>query len=119
MNTCTWEYSTIEVSADQISGCDDVIKSIHWRLTAVSDDEVTATAYGSCALDDPKNADEFIEFNSVTRDQMKVWALEKISSARGQDIAEADLIAALDAQINEQRTPKLIPKVPAGWGHDV
>jgi len=116
-NSYAWEFSTIEVSADPINGFDDVIKNVHWRLTAVSDDEtpLTATAYGAVALDDPRNADEFIGFNSVSKDQVKAWVLEKISSEKGQDIAEADLIAALDAQIAEQQAPKLVGKVPASW----
>ena len=116
-NSYAWTFEPIEVSAAEIDGLEDVIKNIHWRLTAVSDDEtpLTAAAYGAVALDDPGNAEDFIEFNSVSKDQVKAWVLEKISSEKGQDIAEADLIAALDAQIAEQQAPKLVGKVPASW----
>jgi hypothetical protein len=92
----------------------DVIKTIHWRITAVSDSEqdaddnyLSATSYGTASPElDPDN---FVAFNSVTRD----WCKEKVLASLGQ--TEADLQANLDTQIDNLANPPIVQKVPAGW----
>ena len=74
MTTYNWTYD-LKVSTAKIEDKDDVIKEIHWRLTAVSDDDppISPSAYGSVGLGDPDAS--FVEFNDVTQDQCKAWVL--------------------------------------------
>lgn len=109
-NTYTWTFNPLEVAAAEYGWPADVIQTVHWRVTAVSDDPqpLTASAYGSVALDPP--GDGFVAFNDVTRDQVKGWVLASI----GTD--ESEIQRALDDQIDAHRVPATITKQPAGWG---
>lgn len=107
--TYTWTFDPLEVAAAEIDGHADAIQTVHWRVTAVSDDEepLTASAYGSVSLDAP--GDGFVVFNQVTRDQVKAWVLAAL------DTDEASLQSALDDQIVKLRVPPTVTKQPAGW----
>jgi len=112
-NTYTWDFPTLDTAPSE-DGLSDVIKTIHWRITAVSDSEqdaggnyLSASSYGTAAPElDPDN---FVAFNSVTRD----WCKEKVLASLGQ--TEADLQANLDTQIDNLANPPMVSKVPAGW----
>jgi hypothetical protein len=41
-NTYTWDFPTLDVHNTAQNGHDDVISTIHWRVTAVSDSEQDA-----------------------------------------------------------------------------
>ena len=45
----------------------------------------------------------------MTREQVKSWVLTSL------DTDEAAVAAALDAQIDTQRTPPMLNKQPAAW----
>lgn len=109
-NNYKWDFDPIEVLANEVAGKTDVIQTIHWRVSAVSDDEtpLASTVYSSVTLELP--GDDFIEFNNVTRDQVKTWVLEQIG------ITEDELKEKLDQQIQAQAIPQSLTKVPAGWG---
>jgi len=112
-NTYTWDFPTLDTASSE-DGLSDVIKTIHWRITAVSDSEqdadgdyLSASIYGTASPElDPDN---FVAFNSVTRD----WCKEKVLASMGQ--TEADLQANLDTQIDNLANPPIVHKVPAGW----
>ena len=113
-NTYTWDFPTLDTapSEDDLS---DVIKTIHWRITAVSDSEqdadgnyLSASSYGTAGAGEV-DPDNFVAFNSVTRD----WCKEKVLASLGQ--TEADLQANLDTQIDNLANPPIVQKVPAGW----
>ena len=112
-NTYTWDFPTLDTAPSE-DGLSDVIKTIHWRITAVSDSEqdadgnyLSASVYGTSSPElDPDN---FVAFNSVTRD----WCKEKVLASLGQ--TEADLQANLDTQIDNLANPPIVQKVPAGW----
>ena len=112
-NTYTWDFPTLDTAPSE-DGLSDVIKTIHWRITAVSDSEqdaggnyLSASSYGTAAPElDPDN---FVAFNSVTRD----WCKEKVLASLGQ--TETDLQANLDTQIDNLANPPMVSKVPAGW----
>ena len=108
-NTYEWTFNPLEVAAAEIDGRVDAIQTVHWRITAVSDDAepITASAYGSVSLDPP--GDGFVAFNEVTREQVKGWVLASL------DTDEAAVQSALDDQIDKQRVPPTITKQPAGW----
>jgi len=112
-NTYTWDFPTLDTAPSE-DGLSDVIKTIHWRITAVSDSEqdaegnyLSALSYGTASPElDPDN---FVAFNSITKD----WCKEKVLASLGQ--TEADLQANLDTQIDNLANPPIVQKVPAGW----
>ena len=105
-NTYTWDFPTLDTALSE-DGLSDVIKTIHWRIIAVDDNENTASIYGTASPElDPDN---FVAFNSITKD----WCKEKVLASLGQ--TEADLQANLDTQIDNLANPPIVRKVPAGW----
>ena len=112
-NTYTWDFPTLDTAPSE-DGLSDVIKTIHWRITAVSDSEtdadgnaISASAYGTTSPElDPDN---FVAFNSITKD----WCKEKVLASMGH--TEAELQANLDTKISEMANPPIVGKLPAGW----
>ena len=112
-NTYTWDFPTLDTAPSE-DGLSDVIKTIHWRITAVSDSEqdadnnyLSASVYGTAAPElDPDN---FVAFNSVTRD----WCKEKVLASLSQ--TEAELQANLDTKIEALANPPIVHKTPASW----
>jgi len=113
-NTYTWSYPQLDTAPTE-GDLSDVIKTIHWRITAVSDSEqdaddnyLSATRYGTTSVEVDDGAD-FIEFNSVTQD----WCKAKVLAAMAQ--TEEEVQASLDAQIAEMASPSIVGKVPSSW----
>ena len=113
-NTYTWDFPTLDTAPTE-GALSDVIKTIHWRITAVSDSEqddegnyLSTSAYGTASAGEA-DADNFVAFDSVTKD----WCKEKVLASLGQ--TEADLQANLDTQIDNLANPPIVQKVPAGW----
>ena len=71
---------------------DGLVTTVHWRATAQDGDDV-ATAYGSVGLE---RGNSFIEYNSLTQEQVIAWVKEKIDA----DTVEANLTAELAAKKN-------------------
>ena len=116
-NTYTWDFPTLDVHNTAQNGHDDVIQTIHWRVTAVSDSEqdadgdyLTASMYGTAGLATPEADDpDFVTFNSVTKDWCKTKTLEHLAQT------EAEVQASLDAQITEMASPAMGNRLPSGW----
>lgn len=116
-NTYTWDFPTLDVHNTAQNGHDDVIQTIHWRVTAVSDSEqdadgnyLTASMYGTAGLATPEADDpDFVTFNSVTKDWCKTKTLEHLAQT------EAEVEASLDAQITEMASPAMGNRLPSGW----
>ena len=108
MTTYKWSFD-LKAATSPVGGKSDVIKEIHWRLTAVSDDDppISPSAYGSVPLGDPD--DSFVEFNDVTKDMCKAWVLASL------DRSEDEVKAALDQQIAAIKAPAIASKVPSSW----
>ena len=105
-NTYTWDFPALDTAPSE-DGLSDVIKTIHWRITAVDDNGITASSYGTASPElDPDN---FVAFNSVTKD----WCKEKVLASLGQ--TEADLQANLDTRIDNLANPPIVQKVPSSW----
>ena len=105
-NTYTWDFPTLDTAPSE-DGLSDVIKTIHWRITAVDDNGITASAYGTAAPElDPDN---FVAFDSVTKD----WCKEKVLASM--DKTEAEMQETLDTQIDNLANPPMVSKVPASW----
>ena len=54
-------------------------------------------------------ADGFVAFDSLTKDQVVAWVIDKL------DVSEADIQAALAQRIADDRDPPVVQKLPAGW----
>ena len=95
-NTYTWK----------VGQCDRVLQTgiittLHYTVTAVTEDEAySAGAYGSIGLEAP-NADDMIPYDNVTEVQAISW----VQAAIGGADKVAEIHAALDAQLVEKRTP--------------
>jgi hypothetical protein len=113
-NTYTWDYPQLDTAPSE-GGLSDVVKTIHWRFTAVSDTETTdegaplsVSAYGTEAAGEA-DADNFTAFDSITKD----WCKEKVLASL--EKTEAELKAALDEQIASIANPPIVGKVPSTW----
>ena len=112
--TMTFEYPQLDRVAKD-GDKNDVVQTIHWRVNCVSDSDkdadgnfLTATKYGTTATAVEEGA-EFVAYNSITKD----WCKAKVLADLGQ--TEAELKAALDADIAEQKTPTTLTGTPSGW----
>ena len=110
----TFEYPQLDRVAKD-GDKNDVVQTIHWRVNCVSDSDkdadgnfLTATKYGTTATAVEEGA-EFVAYNSITKD----WCKAKVLADLGQ--TEAELKAALDADIAEQKTPTTLTGTPSGW----
>jgi len=113
-NTYTWTYPQLDTAPTE-GALSDVIKTIHWRISAVSDSEqdaegnyLSASIYGTASAGEA-DADNFVAFDSVTQD----WCKAKVLESLGQ--TEAELQANLDTKISEMANPPIVGKLPAGW----
>jgi hypothetical protein len=105
-NTYTWEFVQLDTAPTEGS-LSDVVKSIHWRITGVSDTRTpnnSTSIYGQTNIGDA-NADSFTAFNSLTETQVLANA----------DKTEAELKADIDTQLTELDTPTSVGKLPSSW----
>ncbi len=109
-NTYTWEFVQLDTAPTEGS-LSDVVKSIHWRITGVSDASSpnnTASTYGQANIG-AADADNFTAFNSLTKDWCKTQVLAAL------DKTEAELKADIDTQLTELDTPTSVGKLPSSW----
>ena len=113
-NTYTWDFPTLDTAPSE-DGLSDVIKTIHWRITAVSDSEqdaegnyLSTSTYGTVGAGEV-DPDNFVAFNSVTKD----WCKAKVLASLGQ--TEAEIQANLDTKIEALANPPIVHKTPASW----
>ena len=113
-NTYTWDFPTLDTAPSEDS-LTDVIKTIHWRITAVSDSEtdadgnaISASAYGTAGAGEV-DPDNFVAFDSVTKD----WCKAKVLESLGQ--TEAEVQATLDSKIDSLANPPIVSKTPSSW----
>ena len=113
-NTYQWDFPQIDTAPAE-GDLTDVAKTIHWRLTAVSDSETNAegqalsvSAYGTAAAGEV-DADTFVAFDSLTKDWCKARVLD------GLEKTEAELQEMLSGQMDEIANPPIVGKIPAGW----
>lgn len=113
-NTYNWDFPTLDTAPSE-GALADVVKTVHWRVTAVSDTEtndegqpLSVSAYGTAGVGEA-NADSFTAFDSLTKD----WCKEKVLASL--DKTEAELQAMLDEQIQNLVNPPIVGKTPSGW----
>ena len=95
-NTYTWKVGQCDRTL-----ADGVISTLHYTVTAETEDGVySAGAYGSVGLEAP-DADDMIAYDDVTEAQAISW----LQTAVGGEEKVAEIHAALDNQLTEKRTP--------------
>ena len=104
-----WNVNTVDVYPSE-EGHSNVIYNVHWRLNA-TDTEVdaegnpyVASVYGTQSLD-TSDLSNFTNFESVTSSQVQGW----VETAMGEEEV-ANLKAALDSQIENQKNPTSVTK---------
>ena len=93
--TFTWTVNTLERTV-----ADGIVSVVHYSVNA-SDGTYSSGAYGSIGLDAPAEGDDVIAYADLTADTCIGWAQDKLGGA--EKVTEIE--TALQAQIDEQRTP--------------
>jgi hypothetical protein len=99
----TWQFPQFDVAKAE-DGLSDVVKTIHWRLDAV-DGEFKVGAYGTVALDAP-DPDAFTPYATISPD----WAVAAVEAKLERPVDE--IKAAMEAEIERQKDPPILPMVP-------
>lgn len=98
--TFTWNIAQLERETS-----DGYVFTAHYTVDA-KDDTYSAGAYGSIGLERPEG--ELIPFADLTEEQVVGWVKEKL----GGDEKVAEIEAALQAQLDEQRNPTKAAGLP-------
>ena len=101
---CIRDSNTLERETD-----DGFVFTAHYTVTA-KDEAYSAGAYGSVGFQRPEN---LIPYADLTEEIVIGWVKE----ALGGDEKVAEIEAALQAQIDEQRAPSKAAGVP--WGQPI
>ena len=115
-NTYTWDFN-FDVCNQPENGHDDCIKTIHWRVTAVSDSEtnsegqpLSVSAYGTAGIDTPEADDpDYVAFDDITKDWAKAKTLESLGKT------EDEMQTLLSEQMTQLVNPPMRQAVPSGW----
>ena len=107
--TFTWSYDQIKRAILE-DGLDDVIQTIHWRITGV-DGDFSDTRYDSVRVG-AADADDFTPFADVSKAQVKEWVLTALAE---QDTTETSLEAGIQASIDLKKTPISKTGLPSSW----
>ncbi len=100
-NTYIWRIAQLERETS-----DGYVFTAHYTVDAKSDDAVYfAGAYGSIGLERPEG--DLIPYSELTEDVVVAWVLQKLG-----DEKVLEIHAALDSQIDEQRSPSKAAGVP-------
>lgn len=78
----------------------DVVTNVHWTVSK-TDGEAVGSVYGSQAVE---VGDEFVPYSDLTEATVIEWVKAKL------DLVSVE--AALDAQIEEQKAPKVASGLP-------
>ncbi len=93
--TFTWIVNTLERTV-----ADGIVSVVHYSVSA-NDGTYSAGAYGSIGLDAPAEGDDIIPYADLT----ETWAIDALQAKLGGAEKVTEIQAALQAQIDEQRTP--------------
>jgi hypothetical protein len=100
--TFTWSIQTLDRNT-----ADGIVFNVHYTVNA-ADDTYSSGAYGSIVLEEPAEGDTVIPYADLTADTVIGWVKEKLGGA--EKVAEIE--AALQTQIDEQRTPTKATGLP-------
>jgi len=100
--TFTWNIANLERTT-----ANGIVYVVHYTVSA-SDDTYSSSAYGSIGLEAPAEGAPVIPYADLTLDTVVTWVKEKLGGS--EKVAEIE--AALQAQIDEQRTPTKASGIP-------
>ena len=100
MTTTTWGVAQMERHT-----ADGIVFTVHYTLAA-SDGTYASSAYGSIGLEQPEG--DVIPYADLTPELVVGWVQEKLGGA--EKVTEIE--AALQLQIDQQRTPTTAQGVP-------
>jgi hypothetical protein len=98
--TTTWRIAQMERHT-----ADGIVFTVHYTVAAI-DGTYASSAYGSIGLEQPEG--EVIPYADLTPEIVIGWVQEKL----GGDEKVTEIEAALQAQIDEQRSPTTAQGVP-------
>ena len=93
--TFTWSVSALDRSV-----ADGIVNTVHYTVNA-ADDTYSSGAYGTVNLAAPAEGDTVIAYADLT----EAGVIEWVKTALGGEEKVTEIQAALQAQIDEQRTP--------------
>lgn len=95
----TWNVNTMDTAPSE-DGLSDVVKVIHWRLSA-NDGTHIADTYSTLSLEAP-DSEHFTAFGDLTEAQVIAWVESKL---------DVDALkASLDAQLERLANPPIVVK---------
>ena len=100
MTTTTWGIAQMERHT-----ADGIVFTVHYTVAA-NDGTYSSSAYGSIGLEQPEG--DVIPYADLTPELVIGWVQEKL----GGDEKVTEIEAALQAQIDEQRSPSKAAGVP-------
>jgi|TARA_R100000084_G_scaffold102036_1_gene57469 hypothetical protein len=100
--TFTWAIDNLDRNP-----ADGIVFTAYYTVNA-ADDTYSSGAYGSIGLEAPAEGDTVIPYADLTANTVIGWVKERLGGA--EKVAEIE--AALQAQIDEQRTPTKASGVP-------
>ena len=93
--TFTWSVSTLDRTV-----ADGIVNNVHYTVSA-ADDTYSSGAYGSIGLEAPAEGDTVIPYADLT----EAGVIEWVKTALGGEEKVTEIQAALQNQLDEQRTP--------------
>jgi len=100
--TFTWSVSTMDRQLNN-----GAVQTVHYTVSA-NDGTYSAGAYGSVGLDQPEDDADLTAYSELTES----WAVSAVQAKLGGADKVAEIEAALQAQIDVQRTPVTGTGVP-------
>ena len=98
--TYTWAIANLERHT-----ADGIVFTVHWTVAA-NDGTYASSAYGSIGLEQPEG--NVIPYADLTPELVILWVQDKL----GGDEKVAAILAALQAQLDEQAAPTKAAGVP-------
>ena len=83
------------------------VQTVHYTVSA-SDGTYSSGAYGSVGLDQPESDSDLTAYSELT----EIWAVSAVQAKLGGAEKVAEIEAALQAEIDKQRTPVTGSGVP-------
>ena len=103
MNSTVFEWNVAQMERHTADG---IVITVHYTVGA-SDSVYRSSAYGSVGLEQP-DADNIIPFADLTPELVIGWVQEKL----GGDEKVTEIEAALQKQLDQQRTPTTAQGLP-------
>lgn len=103
--TYTWEFPALDIAYADESGFSNVVRTVHWRLTA-EEDGVSSDSYGTVKL--PQARMPFTNFEALTHGIVERW----VETTLGEQLDQ--IKSNLATALAQKKTP-IIAEVSPPW----